>query len=483
MDLFGTTGIRKIFSPFDKGTESFTPIMAYKIGLAIGTYSDSGSVVVGRDCRVAAVPIELALCSGLVSSGCTVKTIGIVTTPTLSISVQLLDCDIGIMITASHNTPEYIGIKLWNKNGLGFDHEQEEIIENIYDSEKFKKITWKEIGSITEIHDINKMHVNWIFEKLAINGNHKNSVKRNISVIVDPGNGSACEIAPMLLNKLGCKFITLNSQPDGSFPGRLSEPNSKNLRMLSTFVQASKDVEMGIALDGDADRVVFIDGEGNLIEPIRFLTFIAKEYLRLYPPKSFEKPRLFTPINSSRVIDFVLDKLDVKVNRTAVGDVNVAQELARNGGFLGGENAGTFIWPKFHLGPDSLLTISLLILILQKSEKTFTELINEIPIFPYLNSKHQLKSDSDFHKSQYEIIRQKMVQRLNEKGYKSISVSDLDGLHFNFEDGWVLIRKSGTSPIIRVEAESNSTKEKAKEILNMAESVLFEIYEFGEMKE
>ena len=483
MDLFGTTGIRRIFSPYDNGSECFTPIMAYKIGLAIGTYSDSGRIVIGRDCRVAAVPIELSLCSGLVSSGCTVKTIGIVTTPTLSISVQLLDCDIGIMITASHNTPEYIGIKLWNKNGLGFDHEQEEIIENIYNQKKFKEISWKDIGSITQIYDINKMHIAWIFEKLGINGNYKSQIKRNISVIVDPGNGSACEIAPMLLNKLGCKFITLNGQPDGSFPGRLSEPNSKNLRMLSTFVQASKDVEMGIALDGDADRVVFIDGKGNLIEPIRFLTFIAKEYLKLFPPKNFEKPRLFTPINSSRVIEAVLEKQDVKVIRTAVGDVNVALEIAKNGGFLGGENAGTFIWPKFHLGPDSLLTITLLLLVLQKSDKSFTELIDEIPIFPYTASKHQLKSESQFNKSQYEIIRERMVRKLTEKGYKNISITDFDGLHFNFEDGWVLIRKSGTSPIIRVEAESNSTIEKAKEILSMAESVLFELYEFGEMKE
>ena len=216
--------------------------------------------------------------------------------------------------------------------------------------EDFKEITWKDIGSVTEIRDINKMHISWVFDKLGIDESETEPKEevRNISVIVDPGNGSSCEIAPMLLNKLGCKFITLNSQPDGSFPGRLSEPNSKNLKMLSTFVSASEDVELGIALDGDADRVVFIDGNGKLIEPIRFLTFIAQEYLKIYPPKNFEKPRLFTPINSSKVIETVLEKQDVKVYRTAVGDVNVALELARNGGFLGGEmpehSFGDFIW-------------------------------------------------------------------------------------------------------------------------------------------
>ena len=130
--MFGTSGIRKIFAPYGSDKKQFTPSTALSLGLAIGSYVKGKTVVIGRDIRTTAIPIELALNSGLISAGCKVLTLGMVTTPTLCLSMKFLDADCGIMITASHNTPEYIGIKLWNPSGLGFTPEQELDVENIY---------------------------------------------------------------------------------------------------------------------------------------------------------------------------------------------------------------------------------------------------------------------------------------------------------------------------------------------------------------
>jgi len=453
--MFGTSGIRKVFAGFGDELKNFTPESALKMGLAIGTYINGGTVVVGRDIRTTALPIQLALTSGLVSTGCRVLTIGTVTTPTLAMSMGFLNGDCGVMITASHNTPEYIGIKVGNKSGLAFTEEQENQLEQIYYNKQFRTVPWDKIGSITEINDINSIHVNKIIKRLNL-GN-----KQRPYIIIDPGNGSSYEIAPMLIKKLGCKFVTLNSNPDGHFPGRLSEPNSKNLQTLISFIKSAEDVDFGVALDGDADRVIFIDGNGKIIEPIRLLTFLAKQLIIHYQEinKSDNskcgncKYKIVTPINSSSVIEYVIEKLGGEVLRTQVGDSKVALAIKNSSAILGGENAGTYIWPEFHLGPDSLLTIAKVIEILSHTEKPFTELITEIPEFPFIKKEFDLKKDVPISIEQYHQIGMEIENWLKSKGFSEIRKNDLDGIRLDYKGGWIMVRRSGTSPIIRIEGE------------------------------
>ena len=470
--MFGTTGIRKKFSTYDKKENTFTPSMALRLGLATGTAIKGGVIVIGRDIRTAAIPIELALTSGLVATGCRVLTIGMVTTPTLAMSVDYLDANCGIMITASHNPPEYIGVKFWNQHGLGFSPDQEEEIEEIYANRAFLQKQWNELGCVTEIHDINSVHIQQVFRFL-----NYNDIKRRFQVIIDPGNGSSCEIVPLLMNHLGFKYITLNSQPDGTFPGRLSEPNSKNLQDLSGFVSFSRDVEIGIALDGDADRVVFVDGYGKVIEPIRVLTFLAREYIQEHYPNPADRKglQIVTPINSSRVIEHVLNPLGVKVLRTAVGDIKVSLMIKQKGGFLGGENAGTYIWPEFHMGPDVLMTIAQLLKYLSHYEPQFKDVILEIPEFPFLRTQHNLVEDRDFILDDYQQIAKKLIPALESEGYENIEATYLDGLHLNFNLGWLLIRKSGTTPIVRISAESTGTFQDTEKMRAIGERILREL--------
>ncbi|MFX1260074.1 MAG: phosphoglucosamine mutase, partial [Promethearchaeota archaeon] len=203
-NIFGTSGIRRIFQSYSESDLMFTPQMALEVGLALGTYVNGGIVVIGKDIRTSALPVEYALISGLISTGSNVKTVGIVTTPTLAMSLRYLNADAGVMITASHNTPEYIGLKLWNPSGVGFSPEQEEEIERIYNDKDFTNIEWDEVGKITAINDINDIHILDITNRILFDGS-------KLNVIVDPGNGSGCDIVPNLLSKYGINIVTINA--------------------------------------------------------------------------------------------------------------------------------------------------------------------------------------------------------------------------------------------------------------------------------
>jgi phosphoglucosamine mutase len=448
-NIFGTSGIRRVFQNYSESDLRFTPQMALEVGLALGTYLKGGSVVIGKDIRTSALPIEYALISGLVSTGCNVKTLGIVTTPTLAMSLRYLDAKAGVMITASHNTPEYIGLKLWNRSGIGYSHEQEEEISRLYDEKNFIDIKWDQVGKVTPVNDINDKHISDITNRIIFDGS-------KLNVIVDPGNGAGCEIVPRLLSIYNVNIITINAQMDGKFPGRNSEPSEKNLIQISKFLKISTQEDIGIALDGDADRVIFLDETGEIVDPIRLLALLAKYYIQNNRNNlSKNDMKVSTPVNSSSLIEDVLQPLGCEIIRTEVGDIQVAQALHENGGFLGGETSGTYIWPSFHLGPDSIVTIGLVLQIMVKTGKRLIELLKEIPKYPYYRQQFPLIEDIPF----TEEINQKIITEMKESfdtmGKKLKSTNKMDGCRFDYDNGWILIRRSGTSPYLRISGESS----------------------------
>ncbi|MHA1700751.1 MAG: hypothetical protein ACTSWK_00645, partial [Promethearchaeota archaeon] len=408
--MFGTCGIRKIYSSYDKSEKTFTPSMAVRLGLALGTFMNEKKkrkIIIGRDVRTTSKAIEYALVSGLMSSGCKVFTIGMVTTPTLCMSIDYLHANVGVMITASHNPPQYIGVKLFGMGGLGFSPEEEQNIEEIYQNRAFMSKPWYEQGTVSEVQRINETHVNKILRQTGY------EYTRDIKVLVDPGNGSGSNIGPMLINRMGLKYITLNSQPDGTFPGRFSEPSKKNLKDLMHFVSLTQDIDLGIAFDGDADRVVFVDEKGQIIEPIRVLTFLAREYVKDKYPDPTKRVNLSvaTPVNSSGVIEHVLEPMGVKVYRTKVGDINVSLAINEHNGFMGGENCGVYIQPEYsgHNGPDTLMAIALLLKFLGRYDVKISELLQEIPEFSYSKGELHLKHDQLFVLADYQKIREALM--------------------------------------------------------------------------
>ena len=462
--MFGTSGIRRVFQNYSESDVMFTPQMALDVGLSLGTYlKGKGTVVIGKDIRISALPIEYALISGLVSTGCNVKTLGIVTTPTLAMSQKFLNADCGVMITASHNTPEYIGLKIWNPSGMGYVPEQEEEIERIYNDKKFVDINWDEVGKVTNVEDINDIHIADITDRIMFDGS-------SLNVILDPGNGAGCDIAPKLLSTYNVKIMTINAQMDGKFPGRNSEPSKENLIQLSKFLKSSEQNDIGIALDGDADRVIFLDEDGEIVDPIRLLSLMAVDYLNRYKstiPK--ENMKVSTAINSSSLLKDVLTPLGCEVIYTEVGDIKVAQALKEQGGFLGGETSGTYIWPRTHLGPDSIVTIANVLRMIVESGKSLRGLLKEIPIYPYCSTKFQLKKDIPFTKDINQKIIEEMQEVLHSEGKQIKNINKMDGVRFDYNDGWILIRRSGTSPYLRLSGESNVSLEASKALNEFAQ--------------
>ncbi len=462
-NIFGTSGIRRVFQNYSESDVLFTPQMALDVGLALGTYLKvGGNVVIGKDIRTSALPVEYALISGIVSAGCDVQTLGIVTTPTLAMSLRYLNGDAGVMITASHNTPEYIGLKMWNPSGIGFSPEQEEEISRIHDEKDFVKIEWDQVGKVTQVNDINDKHIEAIKDQIMFDGS-------SLNVIVDPGNGSGCEIVPRLLSEYNVSIMTINAQMDGKFPGRHSEPSEKNLIQISKFLKISEQEDIGIALDGDADRVIFLDENGEIVDPVRLLALMAKFYIQENRKSLLEEDmRLTTPVNSSSLVEDVLVPLGCKVIRTEVGDIKVASALG-NGGFLGGETSGTYIWPKFHLGPDSIITIAIVLQMIVKTGKKLKELMKEIPQYPYYRQQFKLKRDVPFTEEINSKIIDEMKESFNSIGKDIKAINKLDGVRFDYDDGWILIRRSGTSPYLRISGESSIDINSSIEINKMAE--------------
>jgi len=462
--IFGTSGIRRVFCNYDNTDVMLTPQMALEVGLALGTYlNGNATVVIAKDIRTSALPIEYAFISGLVSTGCNVKTLGIVTTSTLAMSLRYLSADCGVVITASHNTPEYIGLKFWNPSGMGYIDKQEEEIEKIYNEKAFLNIEWDEIGTISHVNDINDTHILDITRRIMFDGS-------NLNVIVDPGNGASCDIVPKLLSEYNVKIMTINAQMDGKFPGRHSEPSKENLIQLSKFLKTSEREGIGIALDGDADRVVFLDEDGTIVESIRLLALMAVDYLKRYKEQiPAEKMKVATPINSSSLMEDLLIPLGCGVIRTEVGDIKVAQAIEEQGGFLGGETSGTYIWPRTHLGPDSIATIAKVLRMIVESGKTLRELLNEIPKYPYYRKAIELKRDIPFTDEINQKIIDEMQEVLDSEGKQLKNINKMDGVRLDYNDGWILIRRSGTSPYLRISGESSVSLDASQAMNELAE--------------
>jgi phosphoglucosamine mutase len=468
-NIFGTSGIRRVFQNYSESDVMFTPQMALEVGLALGSYIKGGVIAIGKDIRTSALPIEYALISGLVSTGAIIKTLGIVTTPTLAMSLKFLNADAGVMITASHNTPEYIGLKLWNQSGVGFSPEQEMEIARIYNEKDFLNIQWDEIGKITQVNDINDFHIEQITENIKFDG-------ENLNIIVDPGNGAGCDIVPKLLTNYGCRILSLNAQMDGKFPGRLSEPSLENLGQISNFLKNSVQNDIGIALDGDADRVIFLDEKGVIVDPIRLLALLAKSFI-FDSQKKLKKDELkvVTPINSSSILEDVLNPMGCEIIRTEVGDIKVAISLKEQGGFLGGETSGTYIWPEFHYGPDSVITIAKTLQMMVNSKKRLIDLLNDIPNYPYYATKFKLKKDIPFIDDVKEKIKQEIMVLFDKLNLKITNINQLDGCRFDYEEGWILIRRSGTSPYLRISGESSKDMKTSIEINALVEKSMRKI--------
>ncbi|MFA4662931.1 phosphoglucosamine mutase [Pyrococcus kukulkanii] len=447
--LFGTFGVRGI------ANEKITPEFALKIGMAFGTMLKREGrkkplVVVGRDTRVSGEMLKNALISGLLSVGCDVIDVGIAPTPAVQWATKHFNADGGAVITASHNPPEYNGIKLLEPNGMGLKKEREAVVEELFFKEEFDRAKLWEIGEVRR-EDIIKDYIEAIKSKVDVEA----IKKRRPFVVVDTSNGAGSLTLPYLLRELGCKVVSVNAHPDGHFPARNPEPNEENLKDFMEIVKALG-ADFGVAQDGDADRAVFIDENGRFIQGDKTFALVADAVLR-----ENGGGLLVTTVATSNLLDDIAKRNNARVMRTKVGDLVVARALLENNGTIGGEENGGVIFPDHVLGRDGAMTVAKIVEIFAKSGKKFSELIDELPKYYQIKTKRHVEGD------RYEIVN-KVAEMAREKGY---TVDTTDGAKIVFEDGWVLVRASGTEPIIRIFSEAKS-EEKAKEYLELGLSLL-----------
>ena len=447
--LFGTTGVRKIYG------EEFDLEMALNLGKALGTHLGKGTVLLARDARTTGLMIADAVAAGLMSTGVSVMRAGVIPTPTLAFMTREYKCQAGVMVTASHNPPEYTGLKFWSADSMGFTSEQERSLEEIYESKKFKQAPWDKLGIERRAETAVEDHI----RALVASCDAELIRSKGYRVIVDPGNGAASVLTPYLMQELGCKVVSMNAQLDGHFPGRKSEPEEESLGDLIKMIRDTG-AELGIAHDGDADRVVFVTEEGEVVRGDRTIALLARVEML-----TAKKPVVVTTVDSSMVLDEMVSKEGGKTVRTPVGDIQVAMRVREEGAVFGGEACGVYIFPEFHLAPEPFLAACRLLEMMAREGKSFAELIVGVPKLPLKKSKVKCPNDK----------KEDAMLRLQDSLPKAldnvVEIITVDGIGVTLKDGWVLVRPSGTEPIIRVTCEGQAD-DAAKNILKRAEEAV-----------
>ncbi len=436
--LFGTNGVR--FVPGVSNDLDF----AINLGEAIGTFFGSGEILVGQDGRISSPALSNAAVSGLLSSGLDVAEAGLVPTPALQYGVKTMGFKGGVMVTASHNPPQYNGLKVSGSDGVEIPRLDEQRVEKIYFDRSQNKADWKTIGVARQEPSVVKNYLKGILSRVNI----KAIAQRKFVIVMDIGNGAQSGAAPYLVESLGCKVITLNSVVDGSFPGRGPEPTPDTLKDLSAAVK-SVGADLGVAYDGDGDRSMFCDEDGRVLWGDQSGCLLADFVLEKHPGGT-----IVTSIASSQAIEVVTKRHGAKVLRTRVGSVEIARTiLERNAVFGFEENGGCIYQPHIPVR-DGGMTTALMLECLAARGMSFSKALSFV-VPKFFQAKTKL-----------EVNRKKVdaVMRAIERQAKG-EVERVDGVKvWSDEKSWVLIRPSGTEPIVRIFAESD-TQEKADQLL------------------
>jgi phosphomannomutase/phosphoglucomutase len=425
--LFGTNGVRGTIN------DEFTVQLTLDLARAVGTVLGPGRVAISRDSRQGGEMFTRTVTAGLISTGCSVVDICPAPTPTLQFMTPRLGCVGSIMITASHNPPEFNGIKVMGAEGIEVPRDLEEEIEDVHFSKEFRVASWDEIGdvesydgAIREYLDAIKFHVD------------VDTIRdRGLRVVVDGACSVGSLVTPILMRELGCKVFSLNCQLDGRFPGRDPEPVPKNLKDLADTVKAV-DADLGIAHDGDADRATFVDENGEILWGDQSFAIIAARVLK-------QGSVLVTPVSSGRLIEDVAKNAGATIDWTEVGSVIVSHRLEEIDADLGGEENGGVFYPPHQSVRDGAMTAAQIAEIMASEQKTLSQLVEDLPT--YYSEKTKVRMTPE----QKNLVLSELIELT-----KDMDRITLDGVKLMFEEGWVLMRPSGTEPLWRCFAEGRT---------------------------
>ncbi len=452
MKYFGTDGIRRI------ANTELTPELVYKVAKA-GAYvlakhsNHAPTILIGRDTRISGTLIESAMTAGFLSYGANVKLLGVIPTPGVAYLTEKLKADASVVISASHNTYDFNGVKYFSNKGMKIPDEIEEEIENVLESGKINELTApsNKIG-VSEIREDLLDEYLYFFRKNFEDCFEKLN-KENFVVAIDTANGATSVIADKVYTALGIKHYIINNTPNGININ--ANCGSTHLDMLKKFVVANK-CNLGIAYDGDGDRCLAVDEDGNEIDG-DIIMAIVSNYLK--EKRQLSKDTLVATVMSNLGLRKYCKDNDMHFEQTKVGDRYVLEDMLKNGYNIGGEQSGHIIFLDYNPTGDGILTSLMLIRTILEKDKSAKELAKIIRIYPQvlINAKVNSEKKYDFDKDN-EI--QSQIEKLNNEFA---------------ENGRVLIRASGTEPLVRVMIEGENQEyinKKAESLAKLIEEKL-----------
>ncbi len=430
MDIFGSSGVRGVVN------DGMTPAFALQVAQAAGTVWSAPRVAVARDTRTSGRMLADAVASGLTSVGVEVDRLGVVPTPAAHHHATAHAIP-AVIVTASHNPPEFNGIKLVGADGVGLDVDTLERIEAVITREPTPTASWDTVGTQQRIDDRREAYVESVLaavDRDRIRG-------AGLTVALDPAHGAGCLTSPSLLRQIGCEVHTVNADANGRFPGRDPEPVPENLADLCRLVEAV-DADLGIAHDGDADRAVFVDETGTPIDGSASLAALAGEELSAGEV-------MVSAVNvSQRVVDAV-KAADATLELTPIGATYIAERITELRADdvpvpVAGEGNGGVIFPPFRTVRDGAYTAA-----------RFLELVADRPasavVAPY-TGYHMVRENVAYEDAAH---RERLLERAEGWARDHVGTLDTrDGYRIDLGDAWTLIRPSGTEPLIRVYAEA-----------------------------
>ncbi len=444
-NLFRSYDIRGVFGK--QLTKDFSRILGIAISSSQG---EEAEVVVGRDARLSSRVLRDSLEAGL-SFHNAVTDAGIVSTPMLYFATNHLKKKAGIMITASHNPPEWNGFKIFKQNGSIHGDEMALIKE-----------TAKKVHLQPRRQSKGKERIR-VYERIFDDYAHfvagKIRITRRMSVVVDTSNGVCGLFVPKLFKQHGCEILTLNKKPDGRFPAHLPEPKEETLAELKEKV-ASTGADFGAGYDGDGDRVVFIDGRGRLIPGDLALMIFSQNALT----KEKGGKIVYELSCSLAVEEFIRNHGGTPIVEK-VGHTFIMDRMIQEKAILGGEKSGHFYFPECNGGDDAIFASLRMTEILSQTNESLSDMFDALPKYPSIFEENFRCSDD----GKFAAV-EKLKRTLRSR---HVRFSDLDGIKLLDKNGWVLIRASNTEPIIRLSAEAKTAK-KLDELYTFAKKELSE---------
>ena len=436
MSLFGTNGVRGKL-------DVLSPSLAYSLCASFAATLPKGKVVLARDMRITGPMIHSAAAAGLMSAGREVQDIGLCSSPVAEYTYRSSGAAGLVIVTASHNPPEWNALKFVDGKDVAVSRERGEKIEKLALSGKCPQADWKNAGKLVFDAEATAQHTAAVLKGVDA----EKIRRRKLRIALDFGNGTS-NLSRGVFESLGCEIIALNGKIDGVFPGRPSEPTEKNVSELCKTVKKAS-ADFGVAWDGDSDRVVFVDGKGNWIVGDKGFAISAAQACR--EKKSQKEKLVVTTVATSRCVEEMCAQLGAKTTYTAVGAPYLSEKMAELGSraVSGGEEVGGIIWPDFSLAKDGIYAAAKIAEM--ACERTVADMVAELPV--YFNSK--CKIDGVEGKTRKDAGLAAAKSLAEKSGGKLLLI---DGVRVDFPDGWAIARASGTENAMRVFAEGKTQK-------------------------